>query len=112
MKELVLIGRQLVNALGDGLQRLAGCIPIRSGGLDVGINLPPDASDPNHEELIPVARDNGQELYAIQERDGGVLGLLQNASIEIQPAQFAIQQALMGQAHRHRRNRWSGRVRG
>src|SRR5262249_49932924 len=50
--------------------------------------------DTDHEELVEVAGRDRQEADPLQQRVVGVLRLLQHATIEIQPGQLAIEEAL------------------
>ena len=68
-------GRHAVGAGADG---------------DAGLHLLLQAADADHEELVEVGREDGQELEALQQRHRRVLGLLQHAAIELQPAQLAV----------------------
>ena len=73
------------------------------GGSDVGGNR--ESGDdaalepryPDHEELVEVARENGEEVRALQRRDPRILSQLEDALIEREPAQLTIQEAVNGQ---------------
>ena len=60
--------------------------------------------DADHEELVEVGADDGGEAQALQSRDGLVRGLAQDAVVELQPAQVAVEQdGLRPRARRRRR---------
>ena len=46
---------------------------------------------PDHEELVEVAGEDRHELRSLQQKPGVVVGLLENALVELQPAEFAVQ---------------------
>ena len=56
-----------------------------------GCDLLLQAADADHEELVEVGLEDGQELEPFQQRHARILGLFQNAAIELQPAQLAVE---------------------
>ena len=50
-------------------------------------------ADPDHEELIQVAREDRQEPDPLQQREGLVLGELEHPLVEPQPAFLAVEVA-------------------
>ena len=48
------------------------------------------AADANHEELIEVALEDGDELQALEQRHGLVVGLGEHAVVEAQPRKLAV----------------------
>jgi hypothetical protein len=40
---------------------------------------------PNHKKLIKIATEYGEKFYALEKRNGGVFGFLQNTTIELKP---------------------------
>ncbi len=60
---------------------------------DTGIDLAVQARHPHHVEFIEIGRGNGQEAQALEHRVAEVVRLLQNAAIELQPGQLAIEKA-------------------
>src|SRR4029450_945545 len=53
------------------------------------------AGDANHEELVEVCREDGAELHALEQRDVLVLGELEDARVEVQPGELAVDQTLV-----------------
>src|SRR5205823_808779 len=48
----------------------------------------------NHKEFVEVGAEDREELYSFQQRVGRVIGFFQNARVEFQPAQFAVEKML------------------
>ena len=71
----VLLGHQLVRPLGDGLQDLGGGEPVRTPLTVARVEPPLEAGHPDHEELVEVGAEDGEELDALEEGDGLLLGL-------------------------------------
>src|SRR5436309_14647406 len=57
-------------------------------------NLLLNPSYTNLEKLIQVRADNGEELNSLDQGLSGVLRFLENAPVELKPAQFAIDKIL------------------
>ena len=55
------------------------------------------ARDADHEELVEVGGEDRQEVGALEDRDGVVLGELEHPLVERQPAQFAVEEPVGGQ---------------
>ncbi len=49
-----------------------------------------DGGHADHEEFVEIGPDDGQEFHPLQERVGGVQGLVQDALVEFQPTQLAV----------------------
>src|SRR5262249_48201156 len=58
---------------------------------DAGLDLLLDAADADHEELVQVGAEDGQELEALQKGHLRVLGLFEYAAVELQPAQLPVE---------------------
>jgi hypothetical protein len=91
VEHMVLAQGQLMDPPGQDAHHLARGPAVGARLDDPGIDLPPDARHPHHEKLVPVVGDDGHELHPLQQRDHGILGLLQHPLVEVQPAQFAVQ---------------------
>src|SRR5205823_10444076 len=73
--------------------------------VDVGGDLASQAGDANHVELVEVGAEDRQELECLEQGFARVLGLVQDAAVELEPAQFAIDE--QGWIYRHTRGlRW------
>ena len=91
-RHAVLLGDQLADA-----SRLicSSCSPRRHAGRPrsrSGCRPAPSAAaaDADHEELVEVRAEDGEELEPLQQRHGRVLGLFEHAAVELEPAQFAV----------------------
>ena len=54
-------------------------------------HLLPQTRHADHEELVQVGAEDGQEFDPLQQRGRLVQRLFQDAPVELQPAQFAIE---------------------
>ncbi|CAM5359583.1 hypothetical protein SBADM41S_04541 [Streptomyces badius] len=54
-------------------------------------------ADPDHEELVEVRGEDGEEVGPLQDGRGRVLGQLQDPFVEREPAAFAVQETPLGQ---------------
>ena len=61
---------------------------------DAGAHLALEAGDADHEEFVEVVGRDRQEAHPLEQRMGGVLGLLQDAPVEMQPGQLAVDEAI------------------
>src|SRR5262249_49159372 len=58
---------------------------------DAELDLLLDAADADHEELVEVGLEDGEEFQALQQRNVRALGLLEHAAVELQPAQLTVE---------------------
>ena len=56
-----------------------------------GCHLAPQASETNHVELIEVRTEDGQKLQPFQQRNARIQCFFENARIEFEPTQLAVQ---------------------
>ena len=66
------------------------------------------AGDPDHVELVEVRREDREELRPLQQRQRRVGGQRQHPGVEVQPAQLAVEVAILGQRVVDRRRRRRG----
>ena len=92
----VLEGGQLVHRGRHGGDGLRGVHPVRRHRQVAGVELPLETGHADHEELVEVRAEDGQELHALEQGRGGVLGLLQHAAVELEPGQLPIDEAVVG----------------
>ena len=90
----VLLLDERVHALGDGRQGLGRRQPVGGGALVADPDPLLEVGHPDHEELVQVRAEDRQELDALQEGHGRVLGLLQHPPVELEPRQLAVDHAL------------------
>ena len=88
---------QLVRALPDVLQDLARAESARRLYRDPGRNPPLEAGDAHHKELVKIARENGEELGALQAREIMILGQFEYPLVKSQPRKFTVEEAICGQ---------------
>ena len=88
----VLLRHQRVGPAGDGSQHLGRQQAVgRRVGHATG-DLLLQARHADHEELVEVGGDDAEELEPLQHRQGGVLGLLEDAGVELEPGELAIEE--------------------
>ena len=88
--------------LVDAAQLLGRGQSIRAAGDDAGAHLALEAGDAHHEEFVEIVGGNRQETHPLQQRMIGVAGLLEHATVEMEPRQFAVDESVRpGQATRH-----------
>ena len=88
---------QAVRLLADGAQLLPWA---QSGGGrhgDAGVDAALQTCDANHEELVEVVREDRGEACAFDDRQIFVLGKFENSLVELQPAQLAVEEAVVRQ---------------
>jgi hypothetical protein len=78
----------------DGLQGFRRGQSIRAALDDGAFHLLFEAGHPDFKKLVEVGAERAKELDPFQQRRGRVQGLFQHALVELQPAQFAIEQVL------------------
>ena len=81
---------QLLRALADQGDRLRGRAPVLAGVLDARVDLVVQAGDAHHVVLVEVGRVDRAELDPLEQRRGLVLGELQDAVVEVQPGELAV----------------------
>ncbi len=101
------LGGHAPDGLFDAFELLLDGHVVGAGAVgDAGLHFLLQAADADHEELVEVGLEDGQELEAFQERHGRVLGLFEDAPVELQPAQLAVDvERRVRQVGRHERRR-------
>ena len=84
---------QRAGALVDRFELLPRGQPVLAQRLDAGEALAFEAGDAHHVELVEIARRDRQKAQPFQQRMARVLGLGQNALVERQPGQLAVDKA-------------------
>src|ERR1700730_11996941 len=82
----------LTDACADGAELLARSHAVGRALGDAKHNLLFQAADANLEELVEIPAEDGKKLRAFQQRRGRVLGERQDAVVEVEPAELAIDQ--------------------
>ena len=84
-------GLELEHPVPDALQDLGGRQAVGRRPRMARRDLLLETRDPDLEELVQVAGEDGQEPGALQQRVSLVLGLVQHARVELQPRQLAVE---------------------
>ena len=96
---LSVLALQGVGPLPDVLEHLAGVRATRRADRDAGGDAPLEARNPHHEELVEVAREDGQELGAFEDGEAAILRQLEHPLVEREPRQLSIEEAVARQVH-------------
>ncbi len=80
----------LVDELLDGVEDLGRGHAVGPDVRGAAVDLLLDAGDANLEELVEVRRENREELHAFHEGLPAVLGLFEDPPVELEPAQFPV----------------------
>ena len=91
--DALLVGDQGAAADRDLGQLLRGRAAVGGRMRDAGLGLADQAGDPHRIEFIEVGGADRQESHALQQGMAGIFRLLQNAVIEVEPGQFAVDEA-------------------
>jgi hypothetical protein len=94
-----LTGRQLVGARADLLEHLTRAQTRRGGHGDPGRDPPLEPGDPDHEELVEVRGEDCEEADPFEQRLVRVLGKLEDSLVEREPADLAVEEAVLGQRY-------------
>ena len=85
------LGGHAPDGLFDAFELLLDRHVVGAGAVgDAGLHLLLQAADADHEKLIQVRLENGEEFEALQQRYARVLRLLQDAAVKFEPAQLAV----------------------
>ena len=88
---------QRVRVGGDvGEHLLRGAADVRRHG-EPGDDAALEAGDAHHEELVEVAREDREEVRPLEQGQGRILGEFEHALVEGEPAQLAVEVAVVGQ---------------
>jgi hypothetical protein len=80
--------------IGEHIERCA--THVRRHG-DAGGDAALEARDAHHEELVEVAREDREEVGALEQRQRVVLGELEHALVEREPRQLAVEESVARQ---------------
>ena len=76
---------ELPDPFGDPLEHLRRRQTVGPAGVDPGLELIMDPGHTDHEELVQVGDEDGQELQSLDQRQALVLGELKHAIVELEP---------------------------
>ncbi len=85
-----LILQHLSRALTHRLELLLRVVSVRRDVFDLFANLLQRRRDANHEELVEIRAGDREELHTLEQRVRGVARLCQNALVELQPTELAV----------------------
>jgi hypothetical protein len=80
----------------DGVESLGRAHPVGGDVAGLALDLLFDPGDANLEKLVEVRAEDGQEFDALDQRLGGVLRFFQDAPVEFEPAQLAVNEIFRG----------------
>ena len=86
-----MVGDELEHALARGRELLVGGPAVGRAGDLAGLDLLAQAGDADLEELVEVAREDGQELDPLEQRVALVARLVEHAGVELEPRQLAVE---------------------
>ncbi len=87
---------ELEDSVADLGQGLPGRAAVGRRAIDPGDDLILERRDAHLEELVEVRRRDRAELGSLEQRDPGLGGELEHALVELQPAQFPVDEPLVG----------------
>ena len=85
---------QLGGARADALELLVGGQAVGAVGLQARGGPALEAGDANHEELVEVRGEDGEELGPLERQGRLVLGQLEHPGVEVQPGELAVEESL------------------
>lgn len=87
----------LLRAFADPAQLFARRQPVGGAHRQTHLVAALQARHPDHVELIEIRGEDGQEFQPFQQRQRGVGGQRQYPGVEVQPAQFTVEVAILGE---------------
>jgi len=91
---LVLLAHQVGSSGAHAIKLFSRRQPVLRDFRHILAYLCGKAGHPNHEEFIQVVAGNGQEAEPLEQGVIGVAGFHEDAVVEAEPAQFAVEEAL------------------
>ena len=79
------------DALADRIDLLRGAQPVGAASVHTGFELVVQVGDPHHVELVEVGLPDRAELDPLEQRHRGILRELQDAVVEVEPGQLAVE---------------------
>src|SRR6266536_962739 len=86
----ILRRNQVTHRFLDAIEYFRGAQPVRANVARLALNLLFDSGDANLEELVQIRTDDGEKLNPLDERLPLILRFFENAAVELEPAQLAI----------------------
>ena len=92
LPQRVLLGLEPDDRFTDLRERLRRRAPVRSLARDTGACLLPELGHAHREELVEVRRDDRAELDPVEQRQARVGREAEDAPIEVEPGQLAVEE--------------------
>ena len=86
----LLILDQQQHGFGNAHKLLGGCQAFGAFGADAGAHLRSKAGDAHHEKFVEVVGRDREELQPLQQGIAAIGGFFENAPVEIEPGEFAV----------------------
>ena len=86
-----MVGDEPEHAVAHRRQLLVRGPAVRRAGDLAGLHLLAQAGHPDLEELVEVAREDGQELHPFEQRIALVARFVEHAGVELEPGQLAVE---------------------
>ena len=87
----VLVAHEPSHALGDGIELLCGGEAVRACRHRLRLQQLFEAGHANLEKFIEIRGNDAEELQALEEGMLRILGFLEHATVELQPARLAVE---------------------
>jgi hypothetical protein len=85
---------ELVRHVGGAFQHFTGLPSAGRPYRKTGGHPPGQPGHPDHEELVQVGREDGEEPYPFQERHLRIRGQLQHSLVEPEPALLTVEKTI------------------
>ena len=92
--DALLVGNQPARGFIDLGKLLGGRHAVGTGGGDTGAHHAHQAGDAHHVELVEIGRGDGQKAQPLEQGMAAVQRLFNDAAVEGQPGQFAVDEPL------------------
>lgn len=101
MEQIVLVRDHALDAFSDGSEGFAGAEAVGTVGVAAVFQQLFEGGDADFEELVEIRADDREKLQPFQQGLGGILGLLKDALVELQPAQLPVDVVGGGKRHQN-----------
>ena len=86
----ILRRHQFAHRFLDAIENFGGAQSVRTDAARLALNLLFDPCDANLKKLVQIRTDDGEKLNALDERLPLILRLFQDAAVELEPTQLAV----------------------
>ena len=109
LEDLRLAFHQGHDTVANGIELLSRGHSVGRAAADAGDQLPAEAGDTNLEELVEIATEDREEPGALEDGTAFVLGHREDALVEVEPRELAIEKAGLGPGTRRGRREFDVR---